>query len=192
MVLHANGSNDRLSSLELGPPAAQSPGFAQRSLLQRILLVTDGTVTELLEVYADEEMRVVKLFERVLTLAADVPWLDVKAGDAILRRNILLQGKTSGTNYLYAESLIAIDRLSPVARDGLLTSHMPIGYLMRKHRMETFREILQVCTEVAANAARYFNISPTAALISRTYAVNYANQPLMLITEKFPESHFRD
>src|SRR5260221_11662350 len=81
----------------------------KRTPLQRILLVTDGTVTEILEAYTGESMRLVKLLEEVQTLGAPVPTLHAAAGEEVLRREILLQGKMSLTNFLYADSIIAVD-----------------------------------------------------------------------------------
>src|ERR1700730_131034 len=76
---------------------------SKRSPLQRILLVTDGTVTEILEAYSGESMRLVKLLEEVVTLKAPLPGLNLTVGDTALRRQILLQGKMTLGNFLFAD-----------------------------------------------------------------------------------------
>src|SRR5438270_10673249 len=91
----------------------------KRTPLQRILLVTDGTVTEILEAYTGESMRLVKLLEEVQTLGEPLETLKAQPGEEVLRRHILLQGKMSLTNYLYADSYIAIDRLDETLKNGL-------------------------------------------------------------------------
>jgi chorismate-pyruvate lyase len=186
-VVYTNGS---------GNGHAPSPAFERsvhplrRTPIQRILLVTDGTVTEILEAYAGESMRLIKLYEEQVVLDADLPGLDLRAGDRALRRKILLQGKMSLTNFLYADSYVALDRLDDWMRHGLLESHKPIGFLMQERRLETFREIVGCGRELADGLGAYFNVEEADGMIWRTYRVISERKPIMLITEKFPESHF--
>jgi len=164
----------------------------KRSPLQRILLVTDGTVTEILEAYTGESMRLVKLHEQVEILDAPLPGLELAAGQEVLRRQILLQGKMTLVNYTYADSYIALDRLDESLKRALLESHKPIGFLIQEQRMETFREILGCGRELAGPIAHYFDLDSAMGMIWRTYRVFFRGQPIMQITEKFPESHFVD
>jgi chorismate-pyruvate lyase len=162
------------------------------SPLQRILLVTDGTVTEILEAYSGESMRLVKLLEQVQVLSAPLPGLELAAGERAVLRQILLQGKMSLRTFLFAESYIALDRLDDSLRAGLLESHKPIGFLMQERRMETFREILGCGHASSGSLAHYFDAEPTDSMLWRTYRVISGGQPIMQITEKFPESQFLD
>lgn len=164
----------------------------KRSPLQRILLVTDGTVTEILEAYSGESMRLVKLLEEVVTIEQPLPGLNLQTGDTVLRRQILLQGKMTLVNFLFADSFIALDRLDDGLRRALLGSHKPIGFLIQEHRLETFREIVGCGRELAGPVAPYFSIEPMHGMIWRTYRVFVRGEPIMQITEKFPESHFVD
>jgi chorismate-pyruvate lyase len=162
----------------------------KRTPLQRILLVTDGTVTEILEAYTGESMRLVKLLEDVQTLDEPLAALSAVQGEEVLRRQILLQGKMSLTNFLYAESFIAVDRLDESLRNGLLKSRKPIGLLIQEQRMETYREIVGCGRELAGPLGPYFDVDPSEGMIWRTYLIYHKGQPIMQITEKFPESHF--
>ena len=162
------------------------------SAMQRILLTTDGTVTEILEAYLGEIMQVVKLAQGLLTLEEPIVYLDMGAGQQVLSRKILLQGKISRINFLYAESMIAPDRLDPHVRDGLLNSNKPIGQLILEHRIETFKEIVDCGKTLAGPSAGYFHIHESAPIIFRTYRVFANHHPIMLITEQFPESQFVD
>jgi chorismate-pyruvate lyase len=164
----------------------------KRSPLQRILLVTDGTVTEILEAFTGESMRLIKLHETVDNLEEALPGLGLGQGERVLRRQILLQGKMTLTNYTYADSYIAVDRLDEALRRALLESHKPIGFLIQEQRMETFREILGCGRELAGSIAPHFDLEPTHGMIWRTYRVFFRGEPIMQITEKFPESHFLD
>jgi len=193
-LLEVNGSAHSRSfhGVSLGIiPRAVRP--LQRSALQRILLVTDGTVTEILEAYSGESMRLVKLLEEVTTLDAPLPALELEPGQPVLRRQILLQGKMSLSTFLFAESYIALDRLDAPLRDALLNSHKPIGFLIQDRRMETFREVLGCGHEPAGPLAHHFDdLAPTDGLIWRTYRMFYRGQPIMQISEKFPETYFLD
>ncbi len=158
--------------------------------LQRMLLIADGTLTKLLEVYLNEPMRIVKLQEQVFAAPAAVEALELAAGDDIIARRILIQGQLTGISWLFADSIIVLDRLEKSFQDQLLNSHTPIGKLWLKHKTETFKEIITARREPAGELATHFHITPDAPLLSRTYRVFCHQQPVMLITEKFPENYF--
>jgi chorismate-pyruvate lyase/acyl carrier protein len=162
------------------------------SAFQRILLTTDGTVTEILEAFSGESIRVVKLHQEVTTLERAVASLELPWGEPVLRRSILLQGHMSLVNFLYADSIIALDRLTEGVRDGLLTSKKGIGMLILEHHIETFKEILDCGIEPAAGLAEYFQVDPEASILYRTYRMLSGGLPIMVITEKFPSSFFLD
>jgi len=159
---------------------------------QRMLLGTDGTVTHMLEAYADEPVEVVKLLQEVDTAEGVDPALDVAPDDKVLRRRVVLRGRRSGRNLLYAEALVAIARVAPDLVDGLLATERPIGVLLAEGRTETFREILRVDREPAGALAQLFGIGAADDLIWRTYRILMGRRPVMVITEKFPASSFRD
>src|SRR5215471_7877416 len=188
-LIHFNGHAHALQGLPPGFEHSVRP--LSRTPIQRILLVTDGTVTEILEAYTGESMRLIKLYESVVTLDADLPGLELLTGQEVLRRKILLQGKMSLTNFLFADSYVALDRLDDWMRHGLLESHKPIGFLMQERRLETFREIVGCGRELADGLAPYFHVEETDGMIWRTYKVINNRQPIMLITEKFPENGFQ-
>lgn len=154
---------------------------------QRILLTTDGMVTEMLEAYFWERMTVIKLFQDDYALEHALPALGCEFGDRVLDRRIFLRGRMSHINRLYAESVIALDRLPAEIRDGLMNGQKPIGLLILENRLETFREILGCSKEPAQGLAEHFRIGPEDFLISRVYRVIAEGQPIMQITEKFPE-----
>jgi len=162
------------------------------SSFQRILLTTDGTVTEILEAHLWEAIEIVKLHQQCLETDASVPYLDIGPHAPALIRKIILRGKPSHRNYIYAESIVALDRLDDRLRHGLMETQKPVGQLMLEARLETFREILSCCLEPAEEIGVHFGIGSDATLISRTYRVFANKQPFMLITEKFPATAFRD
>lgn len=160
------------------------------STFQRILLTTDGTVTEILEAYLFEKIHVVKISEHIVEATADIAALDLKVGDRVIDRKILLQGKISRNNWIYAESLIVPDRLDEIYRERLLKTQEPIGRLWLEHRVENFKEIVDTAREAAGELAGYFKMKKEDRLLSRTYRVFSSRKPVMMITEKFPENYF--
>lgn len=157
----------------------------------RILLSTDGMVTDILEAYLSERIKIVKLFQKDFFLEDDVPFLEIIKGFRVMQRKVLLCGRISQKNHLYAESIIVPDRLDEKIRDDLLHSNKPIGGLIYENRLETFREILDCGKEKAGDLAAYFNIKRSDSLIFRTYRVIANRLPIMLITEKFSENGMR-
>jgi chorismate-pyruvate lyase len=164
---------------------------ARLGTLQRIILTTDGTLTEILEAYLQEKIRVVKLSEGIVSIVQDIDALELQVGSEVIERRILLQGHISHRNWIYAESIIVPDRLDEIYRERLLHSKEPIGRLWLEHRVETYKEIIHSARESAGNLAQYFGIDPESHLLSRTYRVFSNRQPIMTITEKFPEIYFR-
>ena len=69
--------------------------FSELSLLQRMLMMTDGTLTKMLETYTQEYLDVVKLSEEVVPLTGDIPHMNLFAGDEVSQRKILLKGRTT-------------------------------------------------------------------------------------------------
>jgi chorismate-pyruvate lyase len=163
---------------------------ANLSTFQRILLTTDGTVTDILEAYAFEQIRIIKLSEQMFFLDRDITSMDLKQGTEVISRKVLLQGKISRKTFVYAESILVPDRLDEQFRKALLETKTPIGKIWLEQRVETFKEILKTSRESAEGLSSYFGIEPTDKLLSRTYQVISGCKPAMTITEKFPESFF--
>jgi chorismate-pyruvate lyase len=160
--------------------------LADADVIGRVIVTTDGTVTELLEAWAGESVALGELAQEEGRLHRGVRALDASEGDRILRRDVLLVGTTSRRALLYAESLIALDRLPAPIADGLLHSRTPIGRLLRQSRLETYREILQITREEADAAGSRFGRTTDELFIARTYRVISGGRPVMLIHEKLP------
>lgn len=166
-------------------------GFDVNSLepLQRVLLVTDGTLTEILEANFFERIRLVKVSQRIIFATASHTLLEPNPEEVVIERKILLQGEGSHRNYAYAESFIAVDRLGPSFRNALLDSDTPLGRLWLEHKLETFKELQQVQCLRANGLSCYFECAETAPLLVRTYRVFSASKPVMVITEYFPAAY---
>tara|TARA_E500000331_G_scaffold39180_1_gene32562 strand:- start:12633 stop:13190 length:558 start_codon:yes stop_codon:yes gene_type:complete len=157
---------------------------------QRVLLTTDGTVTDILSAYLGEAIKVRKLGQSTEVSERGVTLLNLLAGSGLMRRQIVLCGETSGQAYLFAESLIVPERLPSEICEGLTFSQRPVGMLMIDSRLETFREIVRTEKIIAGKRSNYLDCSTDNWLISRTYLVFASGEPVMQITEQFPETAF--
>jgi chorismate-pyruvate lyase len=144
----------------------------------------------MLESYLYEQIQVVKLSEELVSLTQDIQALDLKAGTEVIARRILLRGKISRRNFIYAESIIIPERLDEEFRQELLESKTPIGKIWFERRVETFKEIIDSGKEQAEGLSNYFDIESDDNMLFRTYSVLSQGKPTMMITEKFPESYF--
>ncbi|MGD1090893.1 MAG: chorismate pyruvate-lyase family protein [Bryobacteraceae bacterium] len=172
---------------------AQLDGFDASSLdlLQRILLISDGTLTETLEAAFLEPIALIKLAIDTQPASARIDALEVEAGAMLMRRKILLCGETGGINFVYAESLLVLGRLPGPFREGLVESNLPIGRLWLEQKLETWKQILTVERRPAGDSAEYFELGEDAEILARRYRVFSGGQPVMMITEHFPANYGR-
>lgn len=159
--------------------------------MQRVLLATDGTVTHVLEAYAGEPVEVVKLHQAFDRGTPTDAALDVADADRVLRRRVLLRGRDSHRVLVYAEAVVAVDRVDAALLAGLIDTDKPIGMLLAENRTETFREILAVARSAAGSRAADLGIATEAEVVGRTYRIIARRRPIALIAEAFPVTSFR-
>ncbi len=168
--------------------------LASFSYFQRLLLLTDGTVTDLLELHTNEHIQVNKIKEQLCYKPQELQLhasLLKNQPLPILERSILLQGQSTKQHWLYAESSVLINHLPEAFRYDLMHSKEPIGKLWLKYRLETFKSIHSYTLQPAGKIGRYFGLNKESPFITRTYHV-FSNQKLiMLISEQFPTTSFQ-
>ncbi|KAA1250530.1 DUF98 domain-containing protein [Mycobacterium simiae] len=158
----------------------------------RILIATNGTLTRILNVVANEEIDVQIMHQRIRS-APKIPELAHSAVDRVLQRDILLKGRTSGSVFVAAESLVAIDLLPPEIVTSLTRTDDPIGEVMAASYIETFKEPAKVWVgELPRWLA--FNRHPNlrTRIVGRRYRVIARGEPVIIITEYFLRSVFQD
>ena len=165
-------------------------GAPDLSSFQRILLKANGTVTAMLEAYLSEPIQVVKLSENLAKMELKLPNIKLNQEEQVIARKVLLQGKISRRNFIYADSLILINNLDERFSHQLLNTKIPIGKLWSEQKVETFKEIIDTGIEPANKLSNYFCIEPEENILFRTYSVSSQGKITMIITEKFPESYF--
>jgi chorismate-pyruvate lyase len=153
--------------------------------LQRVLLVTDGTVTAILEAAFLESIQVVKLTQEVVKATESHALLQSSPEEAIVERRVLLRGVLTGRNYVYAESLIAVNRMGPAFCRLLFDSDTPLGQLWLDQKLETYKEMVEMRGATGSPGAEYFDCSGSEILI-RKYRIYSGGIPVMVISEHFP------
>lgn len=187
-------SGSLLDAFEV-PPSAPGPAstlLPSLSPFQRVLLATDGTVTDILSAYLGEDVTLVKRRHGSIVAPRAIRALEVTAGTPLIEREVLLTGARSGRTLVYAASIVVPERLTGTLRDQLRVTSKPVGQLMLEERAETYREILRHWCEPAGALGAHFGIDASVDLIARTYRVFSERRPIMLISEKFPRSAFTE
>jgi chorismate-pyruvate lyase len=163
----------------IGLPLAGLPPFL------RALLVTDGTVTKILEAYFWEPVAVDTLAQDLTAAGRDIPWLEIAGGDSVLVRQAQLRGTDSGKVYARAFSVIRTERVPAAFRQRLIDREIGIGVLIRDSGLESYREVLEV------GAPAEDSEDPGGEQVFRTYRIIIDRAPVILITETFPLALYR-
>jgi chorismate-pyruvate lyase len=158
-------------------PRHQTINVATLPPILRTLLVTDGTVTKVLEAFFWEPVNVEGVQQQLETATTPRDDLAIGAGETYLFREVQLRGEKSGDVYVYAHSIIRVQQLPPDLINELIAGRIGIGQLLRTKGLETFREIIDVFTENMDNGTQY---------IGRTYRIYLHDVPAITVTEKFP------
>lgn len=172
------------------PAMSREINIAQLTPFQRALIVTDGTVTRLIEAYTLAPVEVVLLHQTKHTLSSEHIWLDLPAGSHVITREVVLQTSTIGDDtpktQAYATSLIVPQHLPKGILDGLESDPAGLGGILQNSGLETRRELLWCCCEITRDLPESIAHLEGKPLLSRTYRVFANKKPIMLITEKFP------
>ncbi len=154
--------------------------------LLRVLLVTDGTVTRVLEAYCGEPVAVQRLGQRQAPAGAAAGWLVCAAEDVAIHRQVMLTGMHSRKLFAYAESVIVPGRLTSAMRAGLENEPEGLGKILVDSAMETRREALWYGLEPAATPPEPVARLSSGMFVVRSYRVFAEDRPMMMITERFP------
>ena len=164
------------------------------SPVQKFLLGTDGSVTQILESITGKKVVIRTLVQEIIpadsTAAAH---LCIAEGDPVNFRIVEISTEESGEVLIYAISHTPVRRLSPDFKDDLMKADIPIGKIIKQHNIEARREILTARVLTATEeAGRVFSICKNEPLLSRQYQIIHGGKPLIFIEEQFPYNRFLD
>ncbi len=155
----------------------------------RALLVTDGTVTKILEAFFWEPVNVLTQRQEFIAAERAIPWIRVAAGDRVLVREAHLRGADSDTLYATAFSVIRTEHIPAEFRQRLINREIGIGVLIRDSGLESYREVMEM--EMASDGDAVSTDFGTQDTLLRTYRIIIGSEPVILITESFPVSLYR-
>jgi beta-ribofuranosylaminobenzene 5'-phosphate synthase len=164
---------------------------AKLSKAQQLLLMTDGSVTTLLEVLTGKPVVVTTLLQQVVKADTDrAVDLDIAEGDNINYRVVVLKNEDDDRPLIYAESYTPIGRLHKDFRHDLMKADIPIGRILAQRKIESRREIRSVEETLNEELSDLFGIPQNIPMLSRTYDIISHGMVLIRITETFPSTSF--
>ncbi len=168
------------------PPELEDIDPRALSPFQRALVAIDGTVTTFLQAYTLEHIAVRRISQQSVALAGEDRWLEAPAGTKVVRREVVIEGSSSHTLYLYACSQIVIGRLPKAVRLGLEVEGEGLGRLLNADRMETRRELLWYGSEHAPDLPKQLRERTGPDFFTRAYRIISGGKPIMMMTERIP------
>ena len=164
------------------------------SPVQKILLGTDGSVTQLLEAATGHTVTITTLVQEVIGAdAAVAERLNIREGDPVNHRIVELKDAEKNEVLIYAVSQTPLSRLPPEFKEDLMRADIPIGKIIKRHRIEARREIVSARVSPAPDEiSRIFSLCRNEPLLSRQYQIIHKGEPLIFIEEQFPYNRFLD
>ena len=199
MMVHETAENTHISTKRLKdlfvaqfakPTDLEEINLSQLTSFQRALLVIDGTVTQFIEAYAFSPIEVVLLHQETQTLSTDHVWLDAEKGTEVVFRQVVLQTERNEdqqpTVHAYATSIIVLDRIPQIIREGLTVKGQGLGRLLQHSGLESRRDLLWWGLKRPKDLPEALLHLEGKPFLSRTYRVVTDGQPIMLINEHSP------
>ena len=157
-------------------------------LLQEVLLQTDGTVTNLLELFTGEEIYVEKVTAGLYSSECEWPKVELEPDPIV--RDVLLCGKSTGLRYIFAHTHLFPEALAPPIQRRLSETSDPIGKVLREFRLESFRQIEERGCRPMPVVAQMLGRASSDRMQWRRYSVISGGTTVMEITEVFSERLF--
>jgi chorismate-pyruvate lyase len=153
---------------------------------QKILLATDGSVTRILDVLKGM-VNIKTLVQEFQKAGPEIAQeLGIDEGDEINYRVVVI-GTTEPL--IHAVSYIPVKRLNNDFKDDLIRADMPIGRILKKHNVESRREVDSVNLEDPSEELKEI-FKMDSLMLSRTYNIIRHDEVLIRIKETFPLASF--
>ncbi|MDA2068157.1 chorismate pyruvate-lyase family protein [Bacillus cereus] len=150
----------------------------------KILLFSTSSMTRLLEIYNDEEIKVeiIQQTDNYILPSILTPFVnDTK--NTILREAYLYTRESLKT-CLHAFSLLFVNNIEDCIQEELIQGEIPIGKIIEKYKLETYREILTI-SNLEHNNDSFLGIGEN--IIYKVSEIRYKMKPLFLVAELFRE-----
>ncbi len=157
------------------------------TLFQKIIAVTNGSITQLLEIFSGQEI-VVETLSQIIRQASpdEAKHLDVKAGESINDREVLIKGVRDSRVFSYARSIMPVELLPQGLSESLMSEDTPLGKLLIKYRIEGRRELRDVKLVVDSGYEALFGFKDR--FLVKRYVFISEGKIIMHISEVYPLS----
>ncbi len=157
------------------------------TLLQKIIAVTNGSITPILEIYCGQTIVVETISQRIRQADSDVATcLGIEPGESINDREVLIRGERDGMVFAYARSYMPVKYLPPELSESLMTEDTPLGKLLIKYRIEGRRELGDVC--IREDGVYETKTGKIDRFLIKRYNFISNKKAIMHITEVYPLS----
>ncbi|HEY0196190.1 MAG TPA: chorismate lyase [Methanobacterium sp.] len=158
------------------------------SSAQKILLTTDGSVTAILDVLTGH-VDITTLKQEFVPADKEMARnLNIEEGDTVNYRVVIIKSEEP---LIYAISLVPLDRLDNDFKEDLIRADIPIGRILKKHNIESRREIKSIFVEEADEKLKEI-FKTDSPFLSRTYNIIHHDEILIWLKEMFPYSLFKE
>jgi chorismate-pyruvate lyase len=163
------------TALDSRPPRVLDLGERALSKWQRTLLVSDGTLTTLVEALELETIEVRDLEEYEEAVTDDrCDALDLPRGAVALRRLVTLCGSSTGTPFIEGDTTIVTSRLPPAFLDALHREPRGLGAALKAAGVVVRKELLWGGW-----------LRGEEPLLTRTHRLSIGALPVFLVSETF-------
>ncbi|RJS49814.1 MAG: UbiC family transcriptional regulator [Methanobacterium sp.] len=154
---------------------------------QKILLSTDGSVTTILDVLTGGRVNIKTLTQEFIPADHKISReLAIPQGDTVNYRVVVIGHEDP---LIHAISYIPLNRIDNDFKEDIIRADIPIGRILKKHQVESRREIKSVkLEEPSADLKTIFNTN--SMMLTRTYNIIHNDEILIRIKETFPVTLF--
>lgn len=158
----------------------------------KALLITDGSVTSLLECFSGSPVSIRTISQQVIPAPPNIAEeMQISAGDLVNHRIVGIYDRDLDVPLIHAVSYCPVHRLPDHARRSLMQADIPIGHILRDEKMESRREIAGIRTVRGSEIPAGFPApGPGQRLFARRYQIIHQNLPLFNIEEFVPDHIF--
>lgn len=177
-----NKLNQRLREIE-------SEKGIKFSNTQKVLLTTEGSITAILDVLYGKVsiFTLSRHFEKADKDTSEL--VNIDEGEEINYREVIIHRR--GQPLIYALSLIALNRCKKEAHQDITDGEIPLGKILKMHKVESRREIQHIYIEKPDATLREL-FKTNEDFISRNYVVIENGEICIWTKESFPISYFSD
>ena len=155
----------------------------------KALLITDGSVTRLLECFTGSPVQIRTISQRVIPSPPEIAEeMQISAGDPVNHRVVEICDGEVNVPLIHAVSYCPVERLPDHARTSLMQADIPIGHILRDEKIESRREITGIHMVPAGEYPPSLrNVRLHGRMFARCYHIIHQNLPLFRIEEFVPD-----